>query len=120
MQRDLQVGATPVQRRRRRWRARAVLVALIVVPAMLVWLWGPVNDRALTAASYAARVACSCHFVAGRPLEACKADLPPGMGNVTLSADEEEKSVTARYVPLSSQSAHYAEGPGCVLQPLRR
>ncbi len=34
-----------------------------------------------------------------------------------LSEDAEEKSVTARYLLLSAQTARYTKGLGCVLDP---
>ena len=67
--------------------------------------------------AYSARVACSCRHVGGRDLEDCAKDKLAGMELVTLSEDVEAKSVTARFPLLSSDTATYREGFGCVLDP---
>lgn len=66
--------------------------------------------------AYAARVACSCRFVAGRSLESCETDKMGGMELVSLSDDVEEKSVTATFPLVASTTATYREGYGCVLE----
>ena len=113
---DITYPASGSARLAARRRRRGLLVLAIVIVAGLAWLWRPLGTRALTATSYAARIACSCHYIGGRALADCRKDLLPGMGLVMLSADEEGKSVTARLLPLSSQSAFYRQGPGCVLE----
>ena len=67
--------------------------------------------------AYSARVACSCRFVAGRPLEDCAKDKLAGMEAVTLVEDVETKSVTARFPLVASATATYRKGYGCVLEP---
>lgn len=85
--------------------------------ATLAWFWQPLNGFAITGASYAARVGCSCRFVGGRSLTDCRKDFEAGMELVTLSEDVEAKSVTARFPLLAAQTATYREGEGCRLQP---
>ncbi|MBD2843265.1 hypothetical protein [Erythrobacter rubeus] len=75
-----------------------------------------VTGYAEVGSSYAARVACSCRFVAGRSLEDCEKDKLGGMELVTLSDDAEAKSVTARFPLIASHTATYREGYGCVLE----
>lgn len=95
-----------------------LLLALI---AVAVWqVWGPARRYALTGASYGARVACSCHYLGGRSLQDCRKDFEPGMELVLLSADEEAKSVTARFPLLANQTATFYEGQGCRLEPWER
>ena len=77
------------------------------------------GPHATLAAAYGARIGCSCHFVAGRPLGECRHDFEPGMGLVMLSADEATRSVTARVPLLASQTATWHDGPGCQLAPWR-
>lgn len=101
---------------RRRLRRVALLLALAGLLA-LAWFWGPLQSRAVTASSYAARVACPCRFIAGRDLSSCRDDFVPGMGMVILTEDEEARSVTARVPLLSTQTATFRDGTGCVLQP---
>ena len=83
----------------------------------LGWFWQPLNSFAVTGASYAARVGCSCRFVGGRDLSDCRKDFEPGMELISLSQDVEARSVTARFPLLATQTATYREGAGCVLQP---
>ena len=66
--------------------------------------------------AYSARVACSCRFVAGRSLEDCEKDLLAGMELVSLSENADAKSVTASFPLVTSDTATYREGYGCVLE----
>ncbi len=98
--------------------AKAGRIALLIVLALiaaLVFAWRPLNGYAVTGASYGARVACSCRFVGGRSLGDCRKDFESGMGLVMLSEDKAARSVTARFPLLSTQTARFREGEGCVL-----
>ncbi len=110
--------AKPVLTRppRRYWRKLALVLALVVVLA-LGWFWRSLHAKAVVATSYGAHVACSCRFIAGRKLEDCRKDFEPGMEPVALSEDAEAKSVTARYLIVSRQTATFKPGQGCVLEP---
>lgn len=101
---------------RRRLR-RLVLGLLLLLVAALALYWQPLNSHAETGASYGARVACSCRYVGGRALSDCRKDFEPGMGLVRLSEDKDAQSVTARFPLLSSQTATFRKGEGCVLEP---
>jgi hypothetical protein len=93
-----------------------VLVAIVIGAA--VWLnRAPIEGYASVGTSYAARVACSCRFVAGRSLEDCEKDKLGGMELVTLSDDVDARSVTARFPLVTANTATYREGYGCVLEP---
>jgi hypothetical protein len=94
-----------------------VLVAALLALAALAWFWGPLSRQAEAGAAYGARVGCSCRYVGGRSLEDCRKDFLPGMGLVSLSEDEAEKSVTGRVFPVASETAIYREGAGCVFKP---
>lgn len=100
---------------RRLWIRLATWLLLIVV-GLLIWFWKPLTGSAEAASSVAARVACSCRFVAGRDLDSCRTDFEPGMGPVMLSEDGESRSVTASYAMFASQTATYRDGEGCVLE----
>jgi hypothetical protein len=89
---------------------------LFLAAALLFWFWKPLSGNAEAATSVAARVACSCRFVAGRDLDSCRTDFEPGMGSVMLSEDTELRSITARYAFLAPQTATYRVGEGCVLE----
>lgn len=99
------------------WAGRGILALLLVGLGVLAWFWGSISGNAVTGAAVGARIACSCHFIEGRPLAQCRDDFEPGMGLVTLSADETAKSVTARVLMLSRQTATLRQGAGCVLEP---
>ncbi|MEL7189983.1 MAG: hypothetical protein AAGK17_10565 [Pseudomonadota bacterium] len=76
----------------------------------------PIGGYAEVGTSYAARVACSCRFVAGRPLGDCEKDKLAGMELVTLVEDVDAQSVTARFPLVTATTAQYREGYGCVLE----
>lgn len=106
----------PTLGRHRIW-PRALL-ALLVVAGAAGWFYRePIAGLTGTGAAFGARTACSCRYVAGRDIKDCQKDFEPGMELVFLSDDEEEKSVTARVPLLSSATARYREGFGCVLDP---
>lgn len=107
------IASTPFRRRTR----RALFLAVLLAAALLAWNWRPLRAEAAMKASYDARIACSCRFVAGRPLSNCRDDLAPGTAFVFLGEDVEERSVTARVPLLASQTATFREGQGCRLEP---
>ncbi|WP_226017643.1 hypothetical protein [Novosphingobium sp. FKTRR1] len=110
--------AAPFPRARpvRRWLARLALLIVLVVAGFGYAYREPVQGLSQTAASYAARVGCSCRFVGGRPLGDCRKDLEGATAWATLSEDDTARSVTASYLFLSRQTATYREGYGCVLE----
>ena len=83
--------------------------------AWLAWCDG-LRKTGATGSAYAARVACSCRFVAGRSLDDCAKDKLDGMELISLSEDAEAKSVTASIPLIASDTATYREGYGCLLQ----
>lgn len=99
----------------RRWLK--VMLALVVVAAFAAWYnRETVVSQAVTGTAYGARVACSCRFIGGRDLADCEKDFEPGMELVSLSEDEDARSVTASVPLLASQTATFKEGYGCVLE----
>jgi hypothetical protein len=101
--------------RRAKWRT-VLALALLGAVLLLVWFWKPLNGYAAAGASYGAKVACSCRYIGGRSLADCRKDFVTGMGLVTLREDPGAKSVTARFPLLSSQTATFREGEGCLLE----
>jgi hypothetical protein len=93
-----------------------LLVVGIVGGTALYIYREPIQGYAQVGSSYAARVACSCRFVAGRSLADCEKDKLAGMELVTLTDDPEAKSVTARFPLVASNTATYRKGYGCVLE----
>ncbi|UAB78521.1 hypothetical protein INR77_01940 [Erythrobacter sp. SCSIO 43205] len=97
----------------------AVIGLLILVALIAAVLWlnrAPIAGYSGVATSYAARVACSCRFVAGRDLDDCSKDKLGGMEMVSLSEDAEAQSVTATIPFVESVTATKREGYGCVLE----
>ena len=93
-----------------------LLVIGVAIAGALYAYREPIKGYASVGTSYAARVACSCRFVAGRSLEDCEKDKLAGMELVTLVDDTDAKSVTARFPLVTSNTATYREGYGCVLE----
>lgn len=94
-----------------------VLALLAGLAAMLAIGWQPAQRYAVTGASYGARVACSCRYLGGRGLADCHKDMEGAVAWVSLSEDAANRSVTARYPLLASQTATFKPGWGCQLQP---
>lgn len=106
-------------RRKRAW-PRILIVLLLVLASVAAVAWfanrAAINGYAMTGASYAARVGCSCVYIGGRSVGDCAKDKVPGMEIVRLSQDAQAKSVTATFPLVASQTATYREGYGCVLE----
>lgn len=108
-----------IGRRNRGGRVLRILaVALLVIGVGTYFFRTPIHGYLSAGTAYGARIGCSCHYVAGRPLGDCSKDLSePGLGMVMLGADEQKKNVTARVPLLASQTAVFRKGWGCVLEP---
>lgn len=105
------------RRTRRRWGLWLLAIIALVV-AVAAWAFRePIRGYGSIASAYSARVACSCRYVAGRPLKDCAKDKLAGMEAVTLVEDDEAKSVTARFPLVANATATYRKGYGCVMEP---
>jgi hypothetical protein len=94
-----------------------LVLALAVVAAILAWNYRkPVMEQAMAGTAYGARVGCACRYIGGRSLEDCRKDYEPGMALISLSEDDDARSVTASVPLLVSQTATFREGYGCVLE----
>ncbi|WP_417320348.1 hypothetical protein [Erythrobacter aureus] len=102
-------------RKSRLWLWLILLVAALLGAAWLAWGDG-LRKTGGVGSAYAARVACSCRFVAGRSMDDCAKDKLEGMELISLSEDAASKSVTASIPFIASDTASYREGYGCVLQ----
>ena len=93
------------------------LLVLVLLGALFAALsWQRFQARARVAASYGARIACTCHYIAGRGLQDCRKDFEPGMGLVVLSENAQARSITARVPLVASETATVHDGFGCLLQ----
>jgi hypothetical protein len=102
---------------RRRWGLWVLAIIVLAAAGAATVFRKEINGYGTIASAYSARVACSCRYVAGRPLGDCAKDKLAGMEAVTLVEDEEAKSVTARFPLVASATATYRKGYGCVLEP---
>jgi hypothetical protein len=68
------------------------------------------------AAGYAAKMVCSCVFVAGRSATACHDEDLPGLWFVRVDIDASAREARASALGMRSARARYAEGLGCILQ----
>lgn len=105
-----------------RWKRNLVLLALLALGGWLAWAWHGLREEALVGASYGARIGCVCRYVSQRPLKSCEGDLKVaalvGAGRwVSLSEDEQTRSVRASVPLLASQSADFDPARGCQLEP---
>lgn len=105
--------------RKRLW-PRILIILLLVLASVAAIAWfanrATINGYAMTGASYAARVGCSCRYIGGRSIGDCAKDKVAGMELIRLSEDPQAKSVTATFPLVASQTATYREGYGCVLE----
>lgn len=88
---------------------------LLILIAVLAYNYAFIKGQLNVGTAYGARVACSCHYVAGRDIEDCRKDFEPGMELIGLSADDERKRVTASVPLIESATAEFREGWGCVM-----
>ena len=108
---------TSAGRPRARWGMGLLALIALGVGGAAMAFRTEIRGYGSIASAYSARVACSCRYVAGRPLEDCAKDKLAGMEAVTLVEDEEARSVTARFPLVTSATATYRKGYGCVLEP---
>jgi hypothetical protein len=100
-------------RRRLAWIA-AVLIGLIVLAALV---WGPrAVGRAQIGVGFAAKQICSCVYVTGREVPACRADLMPAMDPIDVQVLGDPEGVRASLLmgALKRTALHHP-GSGCTL-----
>lgn len=105
------------RRHRLRWLLLAGLGAGLIGAGIFfhVVVQGRLVPLSTVAAGYMARVACACHFGAGRTIESCYGDAEAGMERVRLTADPARATMTASVFLLASRTARYTPEQGCVL-----
>jgi hypothetical protein len=81
--------------------------------------WGyQTSIAADVGAAAMAKVVCSCVFVDGRTLDACRRDDPPGFESIAVSVDTASRVATGVVLGgLVSRRAKYSEEFGCTLEP---
>lgn len=97
-----------------RWIIGLVAAGVLGGGGYFVWQASIAAD---VGAAAMAKVVCSCVFVDGRTLEACRADDPPGFERVDATVDASTKTATGHVLGLISRRARYTEAYGCTLEP---
>ena len=93
------------------------MVLLIAAAAAGAVVWGPRGLSLMRiGAGYGAKQVCSCVFVSGRPLEACRQDLLPLARRIVFT-DAADGQVTASALGVVRATARFEEGFGCALVP---
>ncbi|KHK89667.1 hypothetical protein [Novosphingobium malaysiense] len=118
---DKHASAHPT-RQPSRWLRNLVIVVLLGAALALAWSWNDMRERVLVGSAYGARVGCVCRYVSHRSLDSCEGDLAvaglgPVASAVSLSDDDETRTVTAGLPLLGHQSATFDEKAGCQLEP---
>jgi hypothetical protein len=98
------------------WRLIAAIAVLVLLGAGGAYGYR-VKGQADVAAAAMAKVICSCVFVDNRPLEACRADDPPGFEQVGVEIDQTAKTATGRLLGVITRRATYTPLYGCTLDP---
>lgn len=95
------------------WIGAGLALALLGATAVL----GPrVLGMARVGAGYVAKQVCSCHYVAGRSVAACRADQLPMMDRVGAALLEGREGVRAWVLGgLVERTALHEPGGGCTL-----
>jgi hypothetical protein len=96
-----------------RWILLGLALPALTIGGAFAWR---LAGQADVAAAAMAKVACSCVFVAGRDIDACRADDPPGFERVAVEIDRRANAATARAFTAERRAA-YSEAYGCTLEP---
>jgi hypothetical protein len=101
--------------------ARRLLVTGLVVLLIATgaaWLYvSSLTPQLELGVGYAARVACGCRYIEGRPLDQCPSDFEAGMEPIRLRDDPATKTVTASVPVIASRSARFDPVLGCQPEP---
>lgn len=88
----------------------------LVLAAFAAWQWSDWRMTARAGSAYAARIVCSCRYVAGRTMESCARDIAEDAGAVHLNDDPAARRVTGTVPLLGRGSAVFRPGFGCVTE----
>ncbi len=99
---------------------RALLVVAIALAILLVagaaFVLPGLLQRSRIGSGYVAKQLCSCVFVAGRDLSACRADLTADADPVRAELLAADRAVRAFVPLLAERIARYTDGTGCTLE----
>lgn len=103
--------------RRFGWQKALFLLLLLLVIAWVVLKLPDFSKRAELGIGYAAHAGCACHYIEGRPLDSCTADLEGAAWMVSMDREEDRRAVTASVPLFGSRTSEYRKGWGCLLEP---
>jgi hypothetical protein len=93
-------------------------LALVLVAAGAAFLWVRAHRPQLElGVGYAARVACGCRYIEGRPIGDCHKDFEPGMEPIRIADDPATKTITASVPLLAKRRVRFDSLLGCVPEP---
>jgi hypothetical protein len=99
-----------------RWRTRIALALAGLLAVVACFGIPRLRTASAIGAGYLAKVACSCVYIAGRDLAACRADLPAYLGTMEAELLPDPGGVRARSALFGIERvARYTEGRGCTL-----
>ena len=98
---------------------RTAGLVLLGVAGLALWASGPLLAEGRIGAAFVARTTCSCLFVAGRTLESCRSDWPPGTEILTVS-QEEDAVIASAAMGVISARAIFEDDYGCTFPQSER
>jgi hypothetical protein len=98
----------------KRWK-KVLLAVLLLLAALAVVGWRRIHFQADVGAGFVAKTVCSCMFVAGRPLESCRADVLPAMDRVEAEVLDDPHGVRAFVTLFAWRTATWEPRTGCTL-----
>ena len=101
----------------RRWLLRLGGGAALLVCALALWQGPRVLRMAGVGAGYVAKQMCSCLFVAERPFDSCRLDIPSDMDPIEAEPLADRAGVRARVLLVVERLALHTPGAGCRLLP---
>ena len=104
---------------KRRWILGTGVALVLLAVGGTAWLLPDLKRMAAVGAGFVARQGCSCVFVAGRGLEACRADMLPEMERIRAElVDGPDGPGLRAWVPLlADRTALFRDlQSGCTLQ----
>ncbi len=106
---------SPSTSKRRPWKYWFGIAALLLI-GVVIWQYPSWKAQAEVGSAYAARMACSCRYVQGRPLDSCLTDFDPGTEIVSVEDIPGARRIRASVPLLASRTARYAGASGCLLE----
>jgi hypothetical protein len=94
-----------------------MLVVLALCVALVVWKWQDWRATAHAGSAYAARITCSCRYIAGRSAASCAQDIVADASMVRITEDANARRISGHVPLLGSASARFTQGFGCLMEP---